>query len=84
MNELTWIFAFYLYKNNIMKNTSKITLGLAAIGAAAIVIYIVRRINIKRMLVQVSDEGYETAHDILFPGKSNAGNESRYGPVLPI
>lgn len=67
-----------------MKNSSKITLGLAAIGAAAIVVYVARCINTKRMLVKVSNEGYETAHDILFPGKSNTGKELRYGPVLPI
>jgi hypothetical protein len=67
-----------------MKNTSKITLGLAAIGAAAIVIYVARRINAKRMLAKVSDEGYETAHDILYPGKRSACNELRYGPVLPM
>ena len=67
-----------------MKNTSKITLGLAAVGAAAIVIYAARRINAKRMLIRISDEGYETAHDILYPHKGNSGKELKYGPVLPM
>lgn len=31
---------------------------------------------------QVSDEGYETAHDILFPGKKKS-QRLQYGPVLP-
>jgi hypothetical protein len=70
-----------------MKTTSKITLALAAVGAAALVIYVARRVNTKadskRMLKQVADEGYETATDILFPGKKIAGSHLHYGPVLP-
>jgi len=67
-----------------MKNTSKITLGLAAVGAAAIVIYVARRVNAERMLIKVSDEGYETAHDILFPNKSKGEKKMRFGPILPM
>ena len=67
-----------------MKNISKITLGLAAVGTAAIVIYVARRVNAKRMLIKVSDEGYETAHDILFPNKNNSAKGLLYGPVLPM
>jgi hypothetical protein len=70
-----------------MKTTSKITLLLAAVGAAAIVIYVTRRghtkANAKKMLNQVADEGYETASDILFPGKKIDGGHLHYGPVLP-
>ena len=67
-----------------MKNISKVTLGFAAIGAIVLVIYLSRRNSAKRMLIKVSDEGYETAHDILFPHKSYRGRELRYGPVLPM
>ena len=67
-----------------MKNSSKITLGLAALGAVAIFLYMARTVNSKRMLIKISDEGYETAHDILFPNKGNPGNGLRYGPVLPM
>jgi hypothetical protein len=66
-----------------MKNTSKITLALAVIGAAAIVVYAARTINSKRKLIKVSDEGYETAADILYPGKISKGKEQHYGPVIP-
>lgn len=66
-----------------MKNISKITIALATVGAAAIVIYASRRIETKRRLIRVADEGYETAHDILFPNKANKHNELRFGPVLP-
>lgn len=67
-----------------MKNTSKITLGLAAVGAAAIVIYIARRVSAERMLIKVSDEGYETAHDILFPNQKKGEKKMQYGPILPM
>jgi len=66
-----------------MKNTSKITLALAVIGTAAIVVYAARTINSKRRLTKVSDEGYETAADILYPGKISNGKKLHYGPVIP-
>jgi hypothetical protein len=66
-----------------MKNISKITLALAAVSAAVIVLYAVRRAETKRMLAKVADEGYETAHDILFPDKMNTQNQMHFGPVLP-
>ena len=66
-----------------MKNSFKVTLALAVIGTAAIVIYATRSINSKRRLVQVSNEGYETAPDILFPGKSHSEPRLHYGPVIP-
>lgn len=76
--------SFFIFtRNNIMKNNSKITLALAAVATAALVIYLTRSVNAKRMLVKVADEGYETAHDILYPGKDNGGKELRYGPTLP-
>ena len=57
---------------------------MAAIGTVALVIYVTRCIKTKRMLVKVSDEGYEMAPDILFPGKANTGKDLRYGPVFPV
>lgn len=76
--------SFFIFtRNNTMKNNSKITLALTAVATAALVIYLTRCVNAKRMLVKVADEGYETAHDILYPGKDNGGKELRYGPTLP-
>ncbi|MEO7264738.1 MAG: hypothetical protein ABIW38_07485 [Ferruginibacter sp.] len=37
----------------------------------------------REMVKHASDEGYETAHDILYPGKKNRSRHLRYGPVLP-
>ncbi len=67
-----------------MKKTSKLAIALAAIGAAALTVYLIKRNhhNRHKMLAQVSDEGYETAEDILFPGKSSS-NKLHYGPVIP-
>jgi len=67
-----------------MKNTTKIIL-LTAIGTAAITAYLVRRAKCtkaKKMLDNIADEGYETASDILFPGKE-LRNKLHYGPVIP-
>ncbi len=56
---------------------------LAAIGTAAITLYLIHRRNTKRMLENIADEGYETAPDILFPDK-NVSRKLHYGPVLPV
>lgn len=66
-----------------MNLTHKIILGLAIGTAAGIMIYVTRNSNTKRMLNQISDEGYETAQDILFPGKTIQEKHLRYGPVIP-
>lgn len=66
-----------------MKLSNKIALGLSVVAAAGILAYIARRSNMKRMLNQISDEGYETAQDILFPGKGIQDKHLRYGPVIP-
>ena len=65
-----------------MKNSSKIMI-LAAIGTAALTVYLIRRKNTRKMLTHISNEGYETAPDILFPGKKRGGSKLHYGPVLP-
>jgi hypothetical protein len=65
-----------------MKKKTTIALLLGAIGAAAITAYLIHRANTTRMLSQVSDEGYETAPDILFPDKT-VSSKLRFGPVLP-
>jgi hypothetical protein len=66
-----------------MKNGFKITLALAAFGAAAILLCASRRATTRRMVAEVSNEGYETAQDILFPDRSIRGKKLHYGPVIP-
>ena len=66
-----------------MKNGVKITIALAALGAAAILLCAARRASTRRMVAEVSNEGYETAQDILYPGESIKGKKLHYGPVIP-
>jgi len=61
----------------------KLVMLIAVAAGFTIGLFIVRRINTRQMLNKVSDEGYETAHDILFPKYSKRGKNLRYGPVLP-
>jgi len=66
-----------------MKTSTKITLGMAAIVATGVLIYVTRSYNTRKRLLHIANEGYETAHDILYPRQYNRGRKLQYGPVLP-
>jgi len=66
-----------------MKTSTKILLGVAAVATTGTLIYITRTYNTRRRLTHISNEGYETAHDILYPTKYNRAKKLHYGPVLP-
>jgi hypothetical protein len=66
-----------------MKTSTKILLGITAVAATGTLIFITRSLNTRRQLNHISDEGYETAHDILYPRNYNRGRKLHYGPVLP-
>lgn len=60
-----------------------VLLGVAASTVTGIVCEAKRRRNLRR-LIDAANEGYETAHDIIYPGQ-NASYQSRklrYGPVF--
>ncbi|GAA4339086.1 hypothetical protein GCM10023184_35960 [Flaviaesturariibacter amylovorans] len=59
-----------------------IALGLVAGTAAALLAHLWRRKKTHRMLQSISNEGYETAADILYP-EGRRGGDLLYGPVLP-
>lgn len=65
-----------------MKRKSTLPLILATIGIAVITVLMLRRKKKKKMLTRVAEEGYETAADILYPGKS-VSSKLHYGPVIP-
>ena len=66
-----------------MKTSISFILSIAAIVTAAIIILDRRKENALKMAAHASEEGYETAHDILYPGKSSRFSNLRYGPVIP-
>ncbi len=65
-----------------MRRSTKIVFGISAVAVAGLIVYAARGEKTKRMLKQVADEGYETAHDILYP-RNGSGKNLRIGPVLP-
>lgn len=54
-----------------MKKRDLLILGITAIAACTLFVYMSHRKRNERMLNIIADEGYETAGDILFPLKSN-------------
>ena len=67
-----------------MKKTNKFILGVAAAAAIGVIIYSLRsRRQTAMRHARIADEGYETAHDVLFPNQKSRGRKLRYGPVLP-
>ena len=66
-----------------MKKTNKIlvSVGIAAV-TAGFIIYAVRRYQSSQRRTRIANEGYETAHDILYPRKLRK-KKVHYGPVLP-
>ena len=67
-----------------MKASNIIGLGIALLAVTVIAGYVKKCANTKHMLNQISDEGYETAHDILFPANRFKSKKLQYGPVIPV
>jgi len=62
----------------------KVVITLTAVTVAGLAIYAVRRhLKYRAMREKVAEEGYETAHDILYPRRNNFLKNLQYGPVLP-
>ena len=65
-----------------MKSALLVLAGVTALVSAAILIQLTRKCSNESRLSDISEEGYETAHDILYPNRDNKG-KLHYGPVLP-
>ena len=62
----------------------KVIITLTAATVAGLAIYALRRrMKYKAMRERVSNEGYETAQDILYPRQDIFNRKLQYGPVLP-
>lgn len=66
-----------------MKSSNKVLLAIGLAAAAGFIIYAMRRHQSDRRFAKIADEGYETAHDILYPHKSKGRRKVHYGPVIP-
>ncbi len=66
-----------------MKKNTKIMLGLSAAILTTIIFIAVRGRNKRRILNRVAEEGYETAHDVLYPQQNATGKKLHFGPVIP-
>jgi len=75
---------YYLCKKKLMKTSTKTILGVVAFAVTAALVYLTRSFNTTRRLTHISNEGYETADDILYPAKHNRAKKLHYGPVLPV
>jgi hypothetical protein len=64
-----------------MKGTLKVVAVLCIITGVGFLV--VRKINKRHQLRRVSDNGYETAHDVLYPGDKVRHKKLRFGPVHP-
>lgn len=66
-----------------MKKREAILIGVGAALASVVVIKLARSQNRLNRLNNVASEGYETAHDILYPTKEHKKARLKFGPVLP-
>ena len=66
-----------------MRFSTIVYLGLATLAVAVALQYRdQRKKKCGNILTEISDQGYETAHDILYP-RSQGGSRLHYGPVIP-
>lgn len=70
--------------NKMYRLIGFVILGLAA-SAVTGALCEVRRRNAMKRLLDTANEGYETAHDIIYPSKGSyrQAKKLKYGPVLP-
>ncbi len=66
-----------------MKRSTKIAFGISAVAVAGFIVYAASSVKTRRMLKQVSNEGYETAYDVLYPQGLKSRRKLRIGPVIP-
>jgi hypothetical protein len=88
LSQLWYIFSNTFIINSYnkyfaMKTYSKITLGAAALAFTAIMIASKKKATAQKQISEISNEGYETAADILNLNKGKSLKKMHFGPVLP-
>ncbi len=66
-----------------MKKKEAVLIGLSTIVLTALAIKLAKKLSQSKRLKTVSEEGYETAFDILYPNREHKRNKLQFGPVLP-
>lgn len=66
-----------------MRNSEKIIAVAAAATLIGVALIAIDKLRIRMFLNNIAEEGYETAHDILYPERSKGEKRLRFGPVLP-
>lgn len=66
-----------------MKTFSKIALSTAALAFALIMIAAKKKTLAQKKSIEIANEGYETAADMLDYGKAKTLKKMHFGPVLP-
>ena len=66
-----------------MSKVNKLIISVVVAAAASYIVGITRRYQRDKMLMLASNEGYETAHDVLYPERHKKNRHLRYGPVFP-
>ena len=70
---------------SLFRLTGFVAIGLAAATATGVIYELGRRNRLMKRLLKVSNEGYETAPDIIFPDKKHGEQHKnlKYGPYIP-
>ena len=70
---------------SIFRLAGFVTIGLAAATATGVIYELAKRNRLMKRLLEVSNEGYETAPDIIFPDRlhANQPDNLKYWPYIP-
>lgn len=70
---------------SLFRLTGFVAIGLAAATVTGVMLELGKRNRLMKRLLEVSNEGYETAPDIIFPDRKHAEPHKnlKYGPYIP-
>lgn len=70
---------------SVLRLAGFVTIGLAAATATGVIYELAKRNKMMKRLLQVSNEGYETAPDIIYPDRIHGKQPDnlKYGPYIP-
>ena len=71
--------------NSLLRLAGFVAIGVAAATATGVICQLAKRNRLMKRLLEVSNQGYETAPDIIFPGKQHSAQNKnlKYGPYIP-